>query len=596
MKKSSGEIYCLAPWVHAYVNTLGKRDLCCFKDFSLEKVQGKDLVPLDEFWNGQEMREIRLEMLKGEAPSSCYPCSSKVLYNDHPRNFFFDKYSALKEEAAESTDESGATRMRPQFLDYRFSNICNFSCRMCSPGSSSKIEAIERKLRPNDFDKTSFKDSRFAFNSAHVIPEFKDLISSGQIDQLYWGGGEPLLTEEHWSLMEHAVDCGKSSEIDVTYNTNLSVLSYRNLNLPALVSKFKDVKFLVSLDGVGKVGEYIREGMSWDKMKENLKSISSIENASLKLTITITLPGLLFIEELAEFIKSNNFDYEIHICHANGPHDLMTPLILPRDILSSLVDKKVSEIKELNSSTLGPLVKNLELIKERKVVAEEYPENFEKRFIACRNHFLEKEPKGGIGMKTILSRYPEVCDSWFRFYKEHVLEPNFYERKFIELQGAKLFSTKRVQQISTLTSAVNYFLEDKNSVSIINSFEQIESDHILITNDPLIEELGRVGFDELAEKMNKGDLLSLVVPAENSLNKLSNRGDLDRYLSKVKLDLELKKGIKGFEIIEKQSIPPWEFLFFDKPLFRPFRILGKTLDVIIRSELCLHRHWVLKKL
>ena len=41
------------------------------------------------------------------------------------------------EKAFEKTDEAGHTTMEVTSFDYRFSNLCNFTCRMCGPPLSS---------------------------------------------------------------------------------------------------------------------------------------------------------------------------------------------------------------------------------------------------------------------------------------------------------------------------------------------------------------------------------------------------------------------------------------------------------------------------
>lgn len=598
MSSSKKEVYCLAPWVHSYVNTQGRRELCCFKDFNLDETTDEHREKLDDYWNSEKVKNIRLKMLEGEAPESCYPCSSRVLYNLHPRNFFFNKYAEVKELVHSETALDGSTSLRPRFLDYRFSNKCNFSCRMCSPGASSKIEKIERKFRPSDFPEDSFANSRKEFNESHVVREFKELIDSGSLDQIYWGGGEPLVTQEHWEMMDYAIKSGFSKQIELTYNTNLSVLSYQGTTISDLVSHFKSVKFLVSLDAIGEIGEYIREGLSWERMKENLVTISKIPNSEVRLTITITLPGLFGICELANFIIENNFKYDVHICHANGPHDLLTPLILPRNILTTLIDEKVKKLRALDNKLLVEIIENILILKKQKNIYEMFPDNFDDRFFACRSYYLKKEPKVGLKLESILSNNKDVYDWWFR---EKTLELEClgaYEKKMFKLQSDFIKGKDKVIQYKSHEDAITINISRLSEVVTKSSINGLVCDVLVISNDKDIFKEVEPLFKDLNECISRGGLISLIVPCESFLNRIANYKEQENYFLKTKLDHEISNHrFDGFEIISNESIPPCEFVLLNKGL-GGLTFLGRGLDFLwsifgIKSGL--HRQWVLRK-
>ena len=48
------------------------------------------------------------------------------------------------------------------------------------------------------------------------------------IEEIYWVGGEPLMWERHWTIMQQLVDTGQSKDVVVRYNTNLSRTKYNS--------------------------------------------------------------------------------------------------------------------------------------------------------------------------------------------------------------------------------------------------------------------------------------------------------------------------------------------------------------------------------
>lgn len=65
-------------------------------------------------------------------------------------------------------------------------------------------------------------------------------------------GGEPLINRGHQEILQHLIEKGESQNIKIEYNTNLSVIPPK---LIELWSHFKKVKLFVSLDGIGDLQE-----------------------------------------------------------------------------------------------------------------------------------------------------------------------------------------------------------------------------------------------------------------------------------------------------------------------------------------------------
>ena len=84
--KENNISFCLAPWIHSYVSPQGLRQICCVSNnnFGVNK-------SLEEIWNSDEMKDIRLRMIKGEELSVCERCNGGSTNPNPYRNYFNEK-------------------------------------------------------------------------------------------------------------------------------------------------------------------------------------------------------------------------------------------------------------------------------------------------------------------------------------------------------------------------------------------------------------------------------------------------------------------------------------------------------------------------
>ena len=141
------ETLCMAPWTHTYLSPQTERRLCCASREPAQNFEqyidtsagtGKYIpVTLDQHWNSEHMRSVRRRMMAGETLPECDVCNSKLLNTDVYRSYFNSLFAHKYTQVVESTDDTGYTTMKPVSWDYRFSNLCNFKCRMCGDMLSS---------------------------------------------------------------------------------------------------------------------------------------------------------------------------------------------------------------------------------------------------------------------------------------------------------------------------------------------------------------------------------------------------------------------------------------------------------------------------
>lgn len=433
IKPSEGnKTFCMAPWTHTYLSPQSERRLCCastepaqnFKQY-IDTDSGTNEynpITLKEWWNSDHLKSVRKRMLQGEELPECQVCNKKLLHTTVYRDHFNMLFKDLIDQAYQRTNEDGFTDMNCVSFDYRFSNLCNFMCRMCGSTLSSSWETEERK-HLNRFEEERIwatKDNKnkmneFVINIAE--PEFEEAINDKRIREIYWVGGEPLMYPQHWKFMKMIVDKKLSSQVYARYNTNLSRIVFNNLNLfDDILKDFSAWEVCASIDGTENIGEYVRSGLKYNEFIKNFEhglKFSNGRNKRLNLDFTITTPGLFEIENM--FNLSLKYDVPIitKTTFAFSSNVFMSPLVLPRKILSRIISNVLKKIKPKATHKQKGMIDILEGYHERQTFEESYDDWYAGRSKG-KSYLLELEARRNqsITMDEIMKKDSELYEWW----------------------------------------------------------------------------------------------------------------------------------------------------------------------------------------
>ena len=374
--------FCVIPWVQMACKPIGTARVCCLMTNSKDSQQGTirdaDGKPynlgrddFDVIKNGDKAREIRLAMLNGERHDDCNTCWVKEDMGAPSRRTVSNKmYVGEFDEAVARahTDAEGNTDWQPSYWDLRFGNLCNLKCVMCHPASSSQW--YEDYVLMNGT--TKFSDSGTKINLKEINGRYKD---AGEYDwwdnpefwakleakipylkQVYLVGGEPMLIEPHYDFLQKVIDSGRAHEVTLEYDTNLTAVHKRALDL---WKHFKKIWLRISLDDFGDQFNYVRYPAKWSQVSANLEKIANqSENIKLDFTVTwqvltaYTTPNLL--QYLSKFNKNN-----ISVRILSSPY-YFDVAILPKNIKEELITiYKKFEVENPNIK-VSHLIKYLE--------------------------------------------------------------------------------------------------------------------------------------------------------------------------------------------------------------------------------------------
>ncbi len=327
--ESPNKTFCMAPWTHTYISPQSERRMCCasreehmmqrqYIDASNDKSTGKykevgtiaDYKPvsLEEHWNSDYMKDIRKKLLAGETIPQCAVCNDSILSQSTYRQWFTGHLFKDKiEQAFEETDDDGYTTMPPISFDYRVSNLCNFKCRMCGEPLSSSWESEKRKHglwspEHQPFMVPENKAIIDRFQKEVVEEEFWAAICSGVVEEIYWVGGEPLMYDIHWRVMDRLAEDNNLRKVHLRYNSNLSRVRFGKHYLYDWLPQAKDWTMCASIDGTGKIGEFIRTGLKWDQWDQNFREGVALPGGKdrMLMDLTLTGPGMFDLQKCAQ--------------------------------------------------------------------------------------------------------------------------------------------------------------------------------------------------------------------------------------------------------------------------------------------------------
>ena len=421
---------CMAPWTHTYLSPQTERRLCCasrepaqsFAQYIDTNTGSGEYQPvsLDEHWNNDHMQSVRRRMMAGETLPECDVCNSQLLNTDVYRSYFERMFQHKYNDIWEKTDATGCTTMKPISWDYRFSNLCNFKCRTCGDMLSSSWEA-EQKLHnmadltdpKNNWMKPEVRAEITKFQDTQVEQEFSEAVEEHRIEEIYWVGGEPLMYEQHWRYMKRIVELGDAHRLYARYNSNLSRVNYKGINLyHDILAHTRDWQMCASLDGTGAIGEYIRTGLKYNEWVDNFKQGLEIatHRRQMRIDFTLTLPGMLDVVNVQKLADELNVDILAKVVFTFTPDIIMSPLALPREILNSLVDELITNNK------LGDALNSVLLqLKNRPNMEETYPEDEYQRGMRKgkrRIFALEGVRNDKLCMRDILSANTDILKWW----------------------------------------------------------------------------------------------------------------------------------------------------------------------------------------
>jgi hypothetical protein len=375
-------------------------------------------LTLEQHWNSEHMRSVRRRMIAGETLPECEVCNDKLLNTSVYRTYFDHLFEHKLPEVFASTTEDGSTTMAPVSWDYRFSNLCNFKCRTCGDMLSSAWESeqkthnmVDLANSKNNWMVPEIRQQISRFQDTQIEAEFSSAVEQHRVEEVYWVGGEPLMYEQHWRYMKRMVELGDGARVYARYNTNLSRVDFRGVNLYSdILDHVRDWQICASLDGTGETGEYIRTGLDYAQFCQNFEQgLKHQRNRrQMRLDFTLTLPGMFEVDAIQQLALGYDVELLSKVIFSFDPTIVMSPLALPRHLLEPWLDELIGRC------TARSMRDVLSQLKTRPTFEEQWPDTYQAAIAQGKARVLKLESirPCAVTMQSILNSRKEIGD-WF---------------------------------------------------------------------------------------------------------------------------------------------------------------------------------------
>ena len=281
--------YCPAPWIG--INVLPEIITPCCQ-WSGTCVDASTVDTIEQSISEDGFEHIRKDMLEGKPIKNCEQCYNAEKIGAHSERLY------LIEKYGRPTDVS------LKQIDINFDNICNIKCRGCQSTSSHLWTSDEKLIYGKPYVEKKY-------------PRKDVTINLDSIERISVSGGEPFLSTQFNELAEYLLENGIEKQLEITVDTNATVLP--STAIQELFLKSKTAIFSVSMDGIGSLQEYYRSGSNFDKCISNIHYFVNMleqrnDNTQVNIHTTVNVYNVNKLQEIKDFFEKE-FDGKTTFSH-----------------------------------------------------------------------------------------------------------------------------------------------------------------------------------------------------------------------------------------------------------------------------------------
>ena len=338
--------FCALPFYQTTISNDGKGRLCQHSLMPRGQFLSLHQTTFGQIWNSDYLRSVRSRMIEGTEIEDCVTCyktecdggtSLRRLVNSGARNIFeVSGDDQILEKAEAIVRDHGGNAPPPSGLSLWLGNHCNLKCRMCSPEFSSQIgsDVVHSKWRSDvaqlETPSRITENPDWSKNEKIIFEEIFEHVEC--LKQIQFFGGEPLIHPMFPKILEKLVDTGHAAHIEVYIASNGT---RHSSHLSALLRKFSSVTLDFSVDGVGKLQEYIRPPSKWDIISRNILDFQK-ENVPVSVYSTVQAYNIFGLLDLARWCRKYGLPFSCHNV-LFGPSALSLDM-LPQDVINEALE------------------------------------------------------------------------------------------------------------------------------------------------------------------------------------------------------------------------------------------------------------------
>lgn len=293
-----------------------------------------------EVLNHPTFQYLRQNSQLGSKIRGCSACDSQESIGNLSLRMLANDLYPVKAENGPETSPNDI-----EYLELFLGDTCNLKCLTCNPQLSTSWQ--------KEYDQLGWsfkKHPRRTFDLSILVSQLPN------VKEIKFVGGEPLLSAEHQRVLE-VLPSHQARNILLTYNTNCTL--WPSTEILTLWKKFGRIDFRLSIDGVGKINEYIRFPSRWTKVNEIAEKFfnHSIHHTNFEIGVhgTVNAINVFSIFQLVQWFQQLNKRFSVEKPRYFYLYPLATPSFLS-------IRNLPNSIKEIASLSLGSDVPALQEI------------------------------------------------------------------------------------------------------------------------------------------------------------------------------------------------------------------------------------------
>jgi hypothetical protein len=328
---------CALPIAQIYASMDGTFQICCHQDYApiIDK-SGIRITDMENAWNSEQLYEIRNTFEKNIFPAICNECerleSSGLKTVRELQTDLISKMTEMTVDQMYGKSPQSVFKT-PIGLHLQLNNICNCKCRICSSYFSSSW--LQEDISCNRVENPDWTKS---LSKRNFVANNRDLLHRW-VPGLYYinfYGGETLLTEDIYELLEMCIEYKVSHRMRIQFNTNGTVYNPR---LMPLLNQFRDVAMQFSIEDIEGRFEYQRCNAKWDAVIDNARKYASEADTSKVILGLSSNVSILSVYYLPELLKAWQHELRVFL-----PNTYMGVVEYPEYYNAQSLPEKVKKI------------------------------------------------------------------------------------------------------------------------------------------------------------------------------------------------------------------------------------------------------------
>ena len=326
---------CYAKWAQVSMHLTNGTTHSCYHP-PLHKI---DIIEIantpSALHNTKQKKQERSQMLKGERPAGCSYCWKIEDQGGRSDRIYRSGEYWAQNSRGDIIDVLDTDNITPRYVEVNFNQACNLKCMYCSPHLSTAWQEEINKHGPYDIidtDGTATKHNDISALAEQGLMPLTVPQAENPYLRAFWEwwpelykklevfrvtGGEPLMDVNTFRVLDY-IYANPNTHLEMSITTNMSppkvelfdkfidkVKKLEEIQIWEDKEKFnpgsgnhwyvnpalKNLALFVSVDSVDEQAEYIRSGLDFDLLKNNVNTFLS-ETSNTTLTFINTFNAL----------------------------------------------------------------------------------------------------------------------------------------------------------------------------------------------------------------------------------------------------------------------------------------------------------------